>query len=66
MDDYQTESRPWLHILVVFGVAMAMILGVSWIAGESVRNQADDCKAKNGFMVKGIEGWHCLDNSVIK
>jgi hypothetical protein len=66
MTDFQYESRPWLHILVVFGVAMAMILGVSWLVGESTRNQADDCKTKNGIMVKGMESFHCIDKSVLK
>lgn len=69
MFEFETESKSktWKHILIVFGVAMAMIFIVSWLASESVRHDAEQCEAKNGIMIRGVQGFHCLDNkSIIK
>ena len=63
---FDSESKTWLHVLVVFGVAMAMLFGVSWLAGESLRHNAEECQAKNGFMIKGMESFHCVDKSMLK
>ena len=63
---FESESKAWKQILIVFGVAMAMILGVSWLSGESVRHNAEECEARNGILVRGMQGFHCVDRSVLK
>lgn len=64
---FESESKAWKQILIVFGVAMAMIFIAAWLASESIRHDAEQCESRNGIMIRGVQGFHCLDNkSIIK
>ena len=54
-----------MKIFVIIVTTIAFILLLSWIIMLPLTFKDEACTAKNGILVRAVNGYHCFDQKVL-
>jgi hypothetical protein len=54
-----------MKFFVIIMTTVVLILLLSWIVMLPLNFKDEECKAKNGILVKTVNGYYCFDRKVL-